>query len=108
MSAKPVVLREQAQHDINDAIERYLTEAGPAVTPSLSLMHSKMIFCETGMRPKEWLAALRSRVGYSRPALPGRREVPYLTLCIEREAQVDVWRVLHGARDVPARMFEPP
>lgn len=31
MSGKPVVLRERAQRDIDEAIEHYLAEAGPAV-----------------------------------------------------------------------------
>lgn len=31
---------------------------------------------------------------------------PYLIFYIEKEAEIDVWRVLHGARHVHARMFE--
>ena len=31
MSGKPVVLRERARRDIDEAIEHYLAEAGPAV-----------------------------------------------------------------------------
>ena len=32
---------------------------------------------------------------------------PYLVFNVEGEAEVDVWRVLHGARDIPAWMREP-
>ena len=32
MSGKPVVLRERAQRDVDEAIEHYLAEAGSAVT----------------------------------------------------------------------------
>jgi toxin ParE1/3/4 len=27
---------------------------------------------------------------------------PYLIFCVERESELDVWRVLHGQRDIPA------
>ena len=51
MSAKPVVLREQAHNDINDAIEHYLTEAGPAVTLTfVDALENDLP--EIGMRPK--------------------------------------------------------
>ena len=29
---------------------------------------------------------------------------PYLIFYVETEADIDVWRVLHGARDIPAWM----
>ena len=58
----------------------------------------------------------RPAAGSSRYAraldLPGLRSwplkrYPYLVFYTEREDSVDVWRVLHGRRDVPARMREP-
>lgn len=107
MSAKPVVLRGQAQNDINDAIEHYLTEAGPAVT--LTFVDAlEDVLREIGMRPKSGSPRYTHELD-----IPGLRfgivgRFPYLIFYIEREAEVDVWRVLHGARDVPARMFEPP
>ena len=27
---------------------------------------------------------------------------PYLVFYVERDADIDVWRVLHGARDIPS------
>lgn len=46
------------------------------------------------------------------PDLPGLRvwplkRHPHLVFCVEREDQIDVWRVLHGQRDIPAWMHEP-
>jgi plasmid stabilization system protein ParE len=55
VTAKPVVPREQANRDVDDAVARY----------------------------------------------------PYLVFYIERPDHIDVWRVLHGQRDVPAWMQEP-
>jgi toxin ParE1/3/4 len=44
--------------------------------------------------------------------LPGPRAwplagYPYLVFYIERPDHVDVWRILHGQRDIPAWMQEP-
>lgn len=35
------------------------------------------------------------------------KRYPYLVFYVEREDQIDVWRVLHGQRDIPAWMHEP-
>lgn len=35
------------------------------------------------------------------------RRYPYLVFYVERDEHVDVWRVLHGERDIPAWMGEP-
>lgn len=32
---------------------------------------------------------------------------PYLVFYVEREDHIDVWRVLHAMRDIPAWMQEP-
>ena len=45
-------------------------------------------------------------------SLPGLRSrgvkgFPYLVFYVEREADIDVWRVLHAARDTPAWLPEP-
>ena len=106
MSGKPVVLRERAQRDIDEAIKHYLAQAGPAVA---------LEFVDA-------LEDTRRRIG-ERPAsgsprhaheldIPGLRfrsvgRFPYLVFYVERDADIDVWRVLHGARDIPAWMQQP-
>jgi toxin ParE1/3/4 len=44
--------------------------------------------------------------------LPGLRlwplkKYPHLVFYLERSDHIDVWRVLHGQRDIPASMHEP-
>ena len=34
------------------------------------------------------------------------RKFPYLVFYVERETEIDVWRILHVARDIPVRMRE--
>lgn len=106
MSGKRVVLRERAQRDIDGAVENYLTEAGAAVA---------LNFIDALEETHRQVAA-QPATGSPRYAhelnIPGLRfrtvkRFPYLVFYIEREAEIDVWRVLHGARDIPAWMQEP-
>ena len=107
MSRKPVVLRERARRDIDEAIEHYLSEAGPAV--ALKFIDAlEDALRQIGERPAS---------GSPRHAheleIPGLRfrsigRFPYLVFYVERDADIDVWRILHGARDIPAWMREPP
>ncbi len=106
MSGKPVVLRERARRDIDEAIEHYLSEAGPAA--ALDFVDALEDACgQIGERP----ASGSPRHGHELD-LPGLRfrsagRFPYLVFYVERDAEIDVWRVLHGARDIPAWMQQP-
>ena len=105
MSGKPVVLRERARHDIEEAVEHDLAEAGAAV--ALDFVDGLEDACRRiGERP---------RTGSPRYAheldIPGSRfrvvgKLPYLVFYVEKEAEIDVWRVLHGVRDIAAWMRE--
>nr|MEA2799523.1 toxin ParE1/3/4 [Phenylobacterium sp.] len=35
------------------------------------------------------------------------RRYPYLIFYVERDSHVDVWRLLHAERDIPAWLQEP-
>ena len=106
MTGKPVVLRERARHDVDEAVEHYLAEAGPAV--ALAFIDAlEDALRQIGERP-----ALGSPRYAHELDLPGLRfrtigKSPYLIFYVERETEIDVWRVLHGARDIPAWMAEP-
>lgn len=106
MSGKPVVLRERAQRDIDEAVEHELSEAGAAAALDFvdALEDARR---QIGERPAS---------GSPRHAheldLPGLRfksvgKFPYLVFYVERDADIDVWRVLHGARDIPTWMRQP-
>lgn len=47
-------------------------------------------------------AALCHPNQYARPALLAGEAFPPSDFYVEREDHVDVWRVLHGQRDIPA------
>jgi toxin ParE1/3/4 len=106
VSGKPVVLREVAQRDVRAALDHYLREAGPDIA---------LGFIDALQSTYQAIAAhpaLGSPRYASELALPGQRSLatkgfPYLVFYIDREDHVDVWRVLHGRRDIPSRMREP-
>ncbi|MYB41023.1 MAG: type II toxin-antitoxin system RelE/ParE family toxin [Chloroflexi bacterium] len=107
MTGKPVVLRQQAQRDVAEAVEHYLAEA-PAAIAAAFIDALEDAFRRVGEHP----ASGSPRYGVELD-LPGLRSwivtgFPHLIFYVEREADIDVWRVLHAARDVPAWLREPP
>ena len=105
MTAKPTVLRERARRDVDEAVEHYLAEA--RVSVALAFIDAlEEAFRRMGERPAS------GSPRYARELdLPGLRSwvvrrFPYLVFYVEREADIDVWRVLHAARDIPAWLQE--
>ena len=98
---KPVRLRELANRDVDAAIEHYLNEASEKVALGL-IDELQKAFAIVSMNP---------RIGSPRYAheldLPNLRfkavaRYPYLVFYVERDDCIDVWRILHGERDIPA------
>lgn len=104
--ARPVIPREQARRDVDDAIAQYLDEG--AEHAALGFLDAlEQAYGHIGRHP----ATGSPRYAHELD-LPGLRfwaltGFPYLIFYVEREDCVDVWRVLHGRRDIPARMQEP-
>lgn len=101
MKAKPIVPRELANRDVDDAIEHYLGE--DAQQAALGFINAlEQAYSHIGRHP----ATGSSRYAHELN-LPGLRSwsltrYPHLVFYIEREDHIDVWRVLHGQRDIPA------
>ena len=105
MTGKPIVLRERARRDVDEAVEHCLAEARPAV--ALAFIDALE---EARLRMGEHPASGSPRCARELD-LPGLRSwvvrgVPYLVFHAGREADVDVWRVLDAARDIPAWLQE--
>ncbi len=105
MSAKPVVRRTQADLDLLEAVDHYLQEAGDQV--ALSFVDAvEQAYRHIAHHPKS--GSLRYALELE---LPGVRcwpvkHFPYLIFYVEREDHIDVWRLLHGRRDIPAWLGE--
>ena len=101
MKSKPIVPRELANSDVDGAIEYYLSEG--AAQAALGFIDAL----------EKAYAHIRGHLdaGSNRYAhelnLPGLRlcslkRYPHLIFYVERGDHIDVWRVLHGQRDIPA------
>lgn len=103
MKVKPVVPREQAHQDVDDAIAYYLEEASTSV--ALAFIDAlEQSYTHIARQP----GTGSPRYGHELD-LPGLRSwvltpYPYLVFYIERPDQIDVWRVLHGQRNIPVLM----
>lgn len=106
MRAKPVVLREQANQDVEDALAYYMVE--DAEVAALGFIDAlEQAYAHIGRHPATGSPRYAHELN-----LPGLRSwpltrYPYLVFYVEHPDHVDVWRVLHGQRDIPARMQEP-
>jgi toxin ParE1/3/4 len=106
MKRKPVLLRAVARQDLEQALAYYLNEATP---------RTALGFITDAERAMAQLAraATAGSTRYAHElAIPGLRtwalrRDPYVIFYVERADHVDVWRILHAARDIPAWLQEP-
>lgn len=107
MTQQPVVLRGRARHDIDQAIDHYSTEA-PAAVALAFIGALEEAFRQMADHPAS--GSPRYADELSLPGLRSRvvKGFPYLVFYVEREADIDVWRVLHAARDIPTWLRNPP
>jgi toxin ParE1/3/4 len=105
VSRRIVVPREHAERDVDEAIAYYLTEGGE---------RAAIGFVDALERACEQIGDFPSS-GSPRHAheldLPGLLSWPftphpYVVFCVEDAERVDVWRVLHAHRDIPAWLRE--
>ncbi len=105
MKHKPVIARARADRDVQEAVDYYLNE-GAEQAASAFLDALERAFRHIGHHP----ATGSMRYAYELD-LPGLRcwpvkRYPYLVFYVERDNHIDVWRVLHGQRDIPAWIRE--
>jgi toxin ParE1/3/4 len=101
VKAKPVIPREQANRDIDEALGHYLSEgAEPAALGFIDML--ELAYAHIARHPAT------GSIHYAHELnLPGLRfwplkRFPCLVFYVEHEFHIDVWRVLHGKRDIPA------
>ncbi|MGV3520529.1 type II toxin-antitoxin system RelE/ParE family toxin [Luteitalea sp.] len=101
MTAKPVVPRRVALRDIDEAVAYYLGEGGDE-TALRFIDAVEKAFTRIGRHPASgsprYAVELTLR---GLRAMPVTRH-PHLVFYVDRDDHVDVWRVLHGERDIPA------
>ncbi|HGA2315749.1 type II toxin-antitoxin system RelE/ParE family toxin [Pseudomonas shirazica] len=105
MKVKPVIPRALANQDVEDAISYYLAEQ--AEQAALGFIDAlEKTYTHISRHP-----ALGSARYAHELDLPGLlywplKRYPYLVFYVERDDHIDVWRVLHGMRDIPEWLVE--
>ena len=105
MTAKPIVPRELANRDVDEAIAYYLSEASDEIAPGF-VDALERAYRHISRYPAS--GSSRYAVALNLPGLRSwpLRRFPHLVFYLETKDCIDVWRVLQGARDIPAWMQE--
>lgn len=103
MTARKVIARQAAERDIESAISHYIGEGGAG------LAFQFIDELEAAFRHLTSHAESGSPRYASELDLPGLRhwplrDFPYLIFYVVDDDIIDVWRVLHGRRDIPGTM----
>ena len=103
MRRKPVVPRELARRDVVEAVDHYAMEAGERV--ALAFVDAlEAAYGAMAEQPAAGSPRYAHELGIPGLRVWGLKRYPYLVFYVEQADQIDVWRVLHGRRDIPAWM----
>jgi toxin ParE1/3/4 len=105
VTVKPVVPRLQVNRDVDEAIAYYLAEASDRV--ALGFVDAlEQAYRHIARHPTS--GSSRYAVELNLPGLRAwsLRRFPHIVFYVDTADRIDVWRVLHGARDVPTWMHE--
>jgi toxin ParE1/3/4 len=101
VKTKSIALRELAQKDIDEALDHYVGVGGD-ITALDFIDAVESAFRHICAHPGS--GSPRYAIELDLPEVRSWRlkRFPYLIFYIERETEVDVWRVLHGQSDIAA------
>jgi toxin ParE1/3/4 len=106
VKSKPIIPRLLANQDVDEAVRYCLGQ--DAVSAALGYIDAlEQAYAHISRHP----ATGSPRYAHALN-LPGLRfrpltRYPHLVFYIEMDEHIDVWRVLHGERDIPAWMHQP-
>lgn len=101
MTPKTVVLRERANRDTEEAVDYYLSQG--STKAALAFVDAlEQAYAHLGRHPLS--GSPRHAHELNLPDLRAWpvKGYPWLVFYVDRERYVEVWRVLHGERDIPA------
>lgn len=101
MSPKPVVPRERADRDIEEAVDHYSSTAGARAAVGF-IDALEAAFRHIASHPATGSPRYAHELDLAGLRCWPLKRYPYLIFYVEQESLIDVWRVLHGMRDMPA------
>ena len=100
MTGKRIVLRPLAERDIDGAIRHYRSEGGrPLAAKCAEAIESALR--NIGAHPATGSPRYAAQLKLAGLRFWPVMRFPYLIFYVEPADHVDVWRVLHAARDLP-------
>lgn len=105
MKVKPVIPRALAKRDVDEAVTWYLDEN--AAQAALGLVDAlEQAVAHVARHPAT--GSIRYALELNLPGLRSwpLKNYPYLIFYVERADSIDVWRVLHSQRDIPAWLLD--
>jgi len=101
VKSKPILPRESASRDVEDAVDYDLNEAGEQI--ALGFVGTlEQAYLHIASHPASGSPRYAHELN-----LPGLcswllQRYPYLIFYVEMPGHIDIWRVLHDQRDIPA------
>lgn len=103
MKARVAVPRERANRDVDEAIAYYLSEnAGQAALGFIDAL--EQTYASIGRHPGGGSPRYAHELDLPDLRVRPLTRYPHLVFYVERPDHIDVWRVLHGQRDIPVWM----
>ena len=106
MKPKPIVPREQANRDIDDAVAYYLNNDAEQVASGF-IDALEQAYTHISRHPATGSPRYAHEINLLGLRSWPLTRYPHLVFYVERSDHVDVWRVLHGKQHIPAWMQEP-
>ena len=104
--AKPVVPRQLANRDVDEALAHYVSEG--AQQAALGFIDAlEQAYAHIGRHAATGSPRYAHELNLLGLRVWPLTRYPYLAFYVEHPDHVDVWRVLHGQRDIPAWMQAP-
>lgn len=104
-AVKGVIPRELANRDVEEAIDHYLMEATAKVALAF-VDEIEKAYAHIARHPSSGSPRYAHQLGLADLRFWPLGRYPYLVFYVERDEYIDVWRVLHEQRDIPAWMNE--
>ena len=102
---KIVIPRELANRDVEAAIDHYLVEATAKVALGF-VDELEKAYAHIARHPASGPPRYAHQLGLADLRFWPLGRYPYLIFYVECDEHIDVWRVLHEQRDIPAWMNE--
>ncbi len=101
MTPKPVVPREQANRDAEEAVVYYLGQG--STKAALAFVNAlENAYAHLGRHPLSGSPRYAHELNLPDLRAWPVKGYPWLVFYVDRERYIEVWRVLHAERDIPA------